>query len=104
MITRDLWKAKGPTLAELKILERLGRRRRALEAVTAADGDEAIVIARALATLDDMEECLCEEGRAAPRLARGRELLDQLEARLAHLRATAGATAERPDLRLDAAA
>ncbi len=95
MIIRDLWTAKGPTLAELKILERLGRRRRALEAVTAADGDEATVITRALATLDEMEECLCEEGRAAPRLARGWEDLDQLEARLTALQAAA--PARRPE-------
>ncbi len=99
MITRDLWKAKGPTLAELKILERLGRRRRALEAVTAADGDEAIVIARALATLDDMEECLCEEGPRAALLADGWQRLDELEARLARTPRPSAPPADLPEAR-----
>lgn len=83
MIVEDLWTAEGPTTAELKVLERLGRRRQAIEAITPADDGEAYVLARARATLDDLEECLCEEGAKAPALARGWKVLDQLEARLA---------------------
>ncbi len=101
MIVDDLWTAKGPTAAELKVLERLGRRRQAFEAVTPADEEDAIVIARANATLDDMEECLCEEGAKAPYLARGWRVLDQLEARLEDLRNTPGATAGSPPARQD---
>ncbi len=88
MIVDDLWTAKGPAPADLKVLERLAQCRLVFEAFESPDEEEAIVIARALATLDDMEECLCEEGRGAPLIARGWQTLDRLEARLAALRAT----------------
>ena len=45
------------------------------------------VRARALALLEDMEECLCEEGHGARFLADGWRVLDELELRLAQLRA-----------------
>ncbi len=79
MIVEDLWTAKGPTATELKVLERLGRRRRALEATPPGGEEEAYLVARALTLLDDMEECLCEEGSRAPDLDRGWHELEQLE-------------------------
>ncbi len=91
MSNDDLWTAQGPTPADLQVLARLGRRRRTLEATTPADEEEAAVIARAGTLLDDMEECLCEEGRGAPLLAEGWQRLDDLEARLAELQASRSA-------------
>lgn len=88
MIAQDLSLVKGPSLTDLKVLERLGQHRQALEAKTPAGNEEARILARALATLDDMEECLCEEGAKAPDLARGWQVLGQLEARLAQRPAT----------------
>ena len=84
------WTA-GPTEAELKDLERLGARRQALEAITPEDAHQAHVLARLFATLDDMEECLCEglvpldgpQPGAASDLAEGWQTLDELEALLA---------------------
>ncbi len=49
MIIEDLSTAKGPTATELKVLERLGRHRSALEAAP-ADEEEAYVVAGALET------------------------------------------------------
>ncbi len=88
MIIDDPRTTAGPSPAELKVLARLGRHRETLEARTPADQEEAIVIARALATLDDMEECLCEEGTGAPFLTEGWQSLDAFEARLAELQVT----------------
>ncbi len=86
----NLTSAKGPTRAVLNMLERLARRRAVFD-VTPADEEEAFVIARALAVLDDMEECLCEEGARAPHLEQGWQVLEGLQERLGHLQATAPA-------------
>ena len=82
MITDDLCTADGPSDADLKVLERLASRRRAFEAVEPADEDQARLLARVLAILDDMEECLCEEGHRAPALDEGWRVLDDLDDRL----------------------
>ncbi len=95
----NLASAKGPTVADLKMLERLGQRGRAFE-VTPADEEEAYVLARARATLDDMAECLCEEGPRAPDLARGWQVLDRLQARLRQLQAMPATTGAGLELAL----
>ncbi len=86
MINDDLWTADGPTASELKVLDRLGARRRALEAIEPEDEHQAHILARLLATLDDMEECLCEEGPDAHVLNEGWHTLDALEERLSEVR------------------
>ena len=100
MILDDPWTA-GPTAAELKVLERLGARRQALEAIAPGDEHQAHVLARLFATLDDMEETLCEglvplagsRPDAAPDLAEGWQTLDELEVLLAEPDASTAAGA-----------
>ncbi len=81
MTIDDLWDSDGPSPADLKVLERLGRHRRAFEALEPAGEHQTTVRNRLLGLLDDMEETLCEEGRAAPALAEAWQRMDELEAR-----------------------
>ncbi len=81
MIIDDLWTAHGPSAADLKVLERLGRHRCAFEAVKPVGEHQTTVRDRQLSVLDDMEECVCEEGHAAPALAQAWQVVDELEAR-----------------------
>ncbi len=90
----NLASAKGPSGPVLNMLERLARWRAVFAAP--ADQQEACVAARALATLDDMEECLCEEGTRAAHLDRSWQVLEGLQARLTQLRATAPDAAADP--------
>ena len=96
MIITDLWDAAGPSPADLNVLERLGRHRRAFEAVKPADEHQATVRERLLSLLDDMEETLCEEGRSAPALAEGWQRVDELEARFWQERPRSGNPSLRP--------
>ena len=82
MIIENLRTATGPSTWDLYALERLGRRRRAIEAAVPADEHQARVRAHLLATLDLVEESLCEEGRHASIVAEGLQVLDALEPRL----------------------
>ncbi len=93
MSIEDLETTRGPSATALKVLERLGRRRAALEALAPAGDHQAAVLRRSFATLDDMEEALCEEGPGSPLLAEGWQRLDEIEARLA---APADVPAARP--------
>ncbi len=96
MTIHNLATARGPSAADLRVLERLGRHRAALEALTPAGEHRAAVLRRLFATLDDMEEALCEEGRGAPLLAEGWQRLDELEARLAEAPARSPAPPPTP--------
>ncbi len=78
----DLWDAHGPSAADLKELERLEEHRVAFIEMVPEGEHQTSVWRRILEVLDDMEECLCEEGRGAPALAEGWQLLGELEARL----------------------
>ncbi|MCP3961159.1 MAG: hypothetical protein GY719_25210 [bacterium] len=82
MIIEDLWTASGPSTWDLNALERLGKRRRAIEAAEPADEHQAQIRTHLLATLDLMEEGLCEEGRHAAIVEEGLQVLDAFEAGL----------------------
>ena len=86
MITDDFWTSKGPTPTELRAVDRLSRHRRALEEMTPTDEAEALVKTRAIDLLEDMEECLCEEGSGARFLAEGWRQLERFELCLTQLR------------------
>jgi hypothetical protein len=60
-----------PTDLDLRDLERIGDRRREVEAVEAADERVAAVRRLLLATLDEMEEELCLYGHRAPAVVEG---------------------------------
>ncbi len=79
MIIDDLWDSHGPSPADLKVLERLGRHRRAFQDLTPAGEHQTNVRERLLSLLNDMEETLCEEGRSSPSLAEAWQRIDELE-------------------------
>ncbi len=79
MIIDDLWDCHGPSRADLKVLERIGRHRRAFEDLTPAGEHLTSIRERLLALLDVMEETLCEEGRSSPSLAEAWQRIDELE-------------------------
>ena len=64
-----------PTAADLAALERLGERRRALEAAAPADHQDAARRRHQLAILDEMEEAMCLHGHDDPQVAECRERL-----------------------------
>ncbi len=80
MIIDDLWDSHGPSTADLKVLERLGRHRRVFEELRPQGEHQATVRNRLLSLLNDMEETLYEEGSSAPSLARSWQWVDELEA------------------------
>ncbi len=93
MIIDDLWDSHGPSASDLKVLERLGRHRRAFEALEPAGEHQTTVRERLLSLLDVMEETVCEEGRSAPSLAEAWQQIDELEKRYWEGEATAGEAA-----------
>ncbi len=82
MIIEDLWTAPGPSTWDLYALERLARRRAAIEAIEPDGEEQERIRAYLLTAIDLMEECLCEEGRHAALVASGWQELDALEPRL----------------------
>ncbi len=81
MYIEDLWDSDGPSRADLRVLERLGRHRRTFEDLKPDDQHQATVRELLLSLLDVMEETLCEEGSGAPSLAWGWQRVEELEAR-----------------------
>ncbi len=77
----DLLHSDGPSRADLKELERLESRRRALEELKPEDEHQVTVRKLLLDYVDVMEEIVCEEGRKAPFLAEGWQRIEELEAR-----------------------
>ena len=80
MIIDDLWDSHGPSRADLEVLERLNRHREAFQPLRPQGEHRITVRNRLLGLLNDMEETVCEEGHAAPSLAQGWQLVDELEA------------------------
>lgn len=82
MIVEDLFTEPGPSPQDIRALERLTRRRAAIEALEPEGEGTQCIQDRLLSTLDLMEESLCEEGHRAALVAEGWQQLDELEARL----------------------
>ncbi len=98
MSIEDLATTRGPSAAALRLLERLARRRTAIEAVTPAGEHRETVLGCLFATLDNMEEAVCEEGPRSRLLAEGWQRLDELEARLTETSSPPATPArERPE-------
>ncbi len=81
-VSQDLWTAPGPAAEALLLLERLEQRRAVIESCGGSDDASTRLRSHLLATLDLMEEHLCEVGCDAPFLAKGWETLDALQPRL----------------------
>ncbi len=81
MMIADLFDSRGPSAADQRVLERLRRHRRAFHQLDPDGEHQAAVRERLLGLLDDMEECVYEDGGAAPAVAESWQLVDELEAR-----------------------
>ena len=79
-IIDDLFDSHGPSRADLKELDRIGRHRCAFEKILPSGERQATVRNRLLSFLDDMEEMVCEQGHEAPTLAQAWQRVDELEA------------------------
>ena len=84
------WVPPEPTPDDLRALERMAERRRAIEAADPADRHQATVRRHRLAALDEMEEAICLLGHDDPRVA-------ECWRRLAALDALAGEADSRVD-------
>ncbi len=96
----DFIDSRGPSRADLRILERIGRHRRALESQKPEDEHQTVVYQRLMDYFDVMEEVVCEEGPGAPFLVEAWQRVAELEARYsegpAETRDEAGAAAPDP--------